>query len=358
MATNPEFEYGVIEGFFGKPWGWQMREDYASFLKQNGFRFYIYAPKADPYLRTHWQDFWPDATFAALQKLGEQYQQAGLAWGLGINLYNIHFDYDRQTIEQLETKIQYLNQLQPNILAILFDDMRGDCDRIASIQTEITHRITELSTAQRFMMCPTYYSGSNVLDRLFGERPSNYLETLGQQLDPQVQVFWTGPEICSSHYPLPHLQEVSQKLGRKPFIWDNYPVNDSANTCDYLHLRAFENRPYQMQEWTSGHVVNPMNQAYLSQIPLQTLHLSYQDQDRYCPQQALQVAATALCGKNVAKVLLADLPLFQDQGLKQLSPTTKTELIAKYAKIGTKYTQEIVSWLQGEFPFSTDCLTE
>lgn len=81
---------------------------------------------------------------AELQKLGDRYHQAGLAWGIGINLFEIFFNYDQQTIQQLTAKIQYLNQLQLDILAILFDDMRGDCDRIAHIRAKITHRITEL----------------------------------------------------------------------------------------------------------------------------------------------------------------------------------------------------------------------
>ena len=357
MHIAKQWGYGIIEGFFGRPWSWSARLEYAHFLKTHGYQFYIYAPKADPYVRIRWQDRWPETTFAELQKLGERYRQAGVAWGIGINLFEIFFHYDQQTIEQLTAKIQYLNQLQPDILAILFDDMRGDCDRIAPIQADITHRITELSTAETFILCPTYYSSSRVLDQLFGERSPDYLETLGQQIDPQVHIFWTGPEICSDSYPLEYLQTITQQLGRKPFIWDNYPVNDSANMCNYLHLRGFENRPHQMADWISGHAVNPMNQAYLSEIPLQTLHLSYQQQEQYSPQQALQEAAISRCGQPLATMLLEDLSLFQDQGLQQLSADTKVALIAKYQSIDSHYCQEIIGWLQGDYPFSTDCLT-
>lgn len=357
MNMQQSWGYGVIEGFFGKPWTWQARLDYANFLKKNEYQFYIYAPKADPYLRIRWQDFWPETTYAELKQLGERYRQAGIAWGIGINLFEIFFNYDQQTIQQLTAKIRYLNQLQPDILAILFDDMRGDCDRIAQIQAEITHRITDLSTAKTFIMCPTYYSSSQILDQLFGERPNDYLETLGQLIDPQLHIFWTGPEICSNSYPLEHLQEVSQKLGRKPFIWDNYPVNDSAKMCNYLHLSAFENRPFQMADWISGHAVNPMNQAYLSQIPLRTLHLSYQQQEEYDPQQAMQESTTSLCGPALANSLMDHLNLLQEQGLEQMKPTQKAALLAQYQPMGTEFSQEIVGWLQGDYPFSTDCLT-
>ena len=46
---------GVIEGFFGKPWSWDDRASYAGFLRELGFDFYIYAPKADRRLRKEWR---------------------------------------------------------------------------------------------------------------------------------------------------------------------------------------------------------------------------------------------------------------------------------------------------------------
>ncbi|NJK41606.1 MAG: hyaluronidase [Acaryochloridaceae cyanobacterium SU_2_1] len=352
-----DFGYGVIEGFFGRLWPWEARQNYARFLQENGYQYYIYAPKNDPCLRTQWPAFWPLETWTALHQLGEVYHQAGLAWGIGLNLYEIYFNYDQQTRQQLIAKIKYLNQLKPDILAILFDDMRGDCDRIAQLQAEITHLIADLSIASTLIICPTYYSSSPILDRLFGERPPDYLETLGQSIDPAVHIFWTGPEICSNAYPLEHLQDIGQQLGRKPFIWDNYPVNDSARMSPFLHLRAFENRPYQMAEWTAGHAVNPMNQAYLSQIPLQTLALSYQQQGDYQPSEALQAAAQSLCGPDLAQRLIEDIPLFQDQGLNQLSSATKAELIQQYQAFSSPYAQEVCHWLQGEYPFDPDCLT-
>ena len=356
-ATLKQFEYGVIEGFFGRPWRWAVRQAYATFLKQNNYRYYIYAPKSDPILRQNWPDQWFPAEFESLRQLGERYHQVGLVWGIGLNLYEIHCDYDAHTIQQLNAKLRYLNQLQPDILAILFDDMAGEGDRLATIQTEITHRALDLTTASTVIMCPTYYSDSPVLDRLFGPRPPYYLETLGQQLDPVVNIFWTGPEICSMAYPEDHLDSVTQRLGRKPYLWDNYPVNDSAPMCQVLHLRAFEQRPHQLSRWTAGHAVNPMNQAYLSQIPLMTLNWSYQQQEQYDPEVALATAVRSLCGSTMADCLLKHIDLFQDQGLEQMDSALKTQLIQQYKSFQTPYSDEIVRWLQGDYPYAPECLT-
>jgi hyaluronoglucosaminidase len=197
------------------------------------------------------------------------------------------------------------------LLAILFDDMRGDDANIAQIQVDVTHRIMEQCNASFFIMCPTYYSTDPVLDKVFGERPTHYLETLGQLLDPMVQVFWTGEKVCSLHYSIEHLQSITNQLGRKPYIWDNYPVNDGAKLCKFLNLRPFGESAAYMATWTAGQAINPMNQAYLSQIPLKALMAGDQT-------SAMYAAAQDLCGEVFAKYLLVDIVALQDEGLDLL----------------------------------------
>ncbi len=352
-----KFNLGVIEGFFGKPWDWEMRCKYAHFLKDNSYDYYIYAPKADQNLRKDWRQDWSNANLQELIQLGYIYQQEGLKWGIGFSPVEIYLNYDDQAIKDLENKIHYFNNLNLDILAVLFDDMRGDCSEISKIQVEIVHRIAELSNAKTFIMCPTYYTDDPILDKLFGKKPDNYLQTLGKELDPAIHVFWTGPEVCSKSYPESHLKQVGEQLGRRPFIWDNYPVNDGAKISLYLHLRAFENRPYQMLEWVSGHAINPMNQAHLSQIPLMTLTMSYQRQNSYSSSDAFVEAVEQLCSAELAHALIEDVSLFQDTGLDQLATDIKQCLTRKYEAFDSPYAREVVQWLKGEYAFSPECLT-
>jgi len=63
------FTLGLIEGFYGRPWSWEARAGYAPFLKTHGYRFYIYAPKADGYLRRNWRPDRPGEDWEALERL-------------------------------------------------------------------------------------------------------------------------------------------------------------------------------------------------------------------------------------------------------------------------------------------------
>jgi hyaluronoglucosaminidase len=342
------FSRGIIEGFFGRPWSWQTRQDYASFLKQNNYQYYIYAPKADRYLRRQWAEPWPAEDYINLQRLGQVYRQVQVDWGIGITPFEIHHNFDDHTKALLDAKIRSINELQPNILAILFDDMRGDDANIAQIQADVTHRIVEQSTASSFIMCPTYYSTDPVLDKVFGDRPSDYLETLGQLLEPMVQIFWTGEKVCSKKYSIEHLQAITAQLGRKPYIWDNYPVNDGAKLCKFLNLRPFGESAAHLATWTAGQAINPMNQAYLSQIPLRALTAG----------SSLYKAVGDLGDETFAKYLVEDVAVFQDEGLDLLSVEKKDLLIDRYVNFQTPYSDELVAWLKGEYPFDPACLTD
>jgi hypothetical protein len=64
-----DVELGIIEGFYGKPWSWEERAQTITFLAGRGYRFYLYAPKADPFLRRRWQEQHPDDAAERLTQL-------------------------------------------------------------------------------------------------------------------------------------------------------------------------------------------------------------------------------------------------------------------------------------------------
>jgi len=349
---------GIIEGFFGREWSWQDRQSYANFLALNKFNFYIYAPKGDVFLRKQWQQDWPSDVKEKLIKLRATYQTANIDFGIGLSPHEIYIDNTHDNRSHLIKRVKQINELSPEILCLLFDDMRGDIPNLANLQIDYMHMVADASTAKHIIFCPTYYSFDPVLEKVFGKMPENYWQDLNKNLDKKIDIFWTGEKVCSTEYPVAHLHQVSELLGRKPFLWDNYPVNDSAVKSKILQLRAINKSHSQIQNNVSGHAINPMNQAWLSQIPLASLPKAYREKDCYDAEKTFIAITTELCGEHLAQALSGDLPLLQDKGLGKISDEEKAELIKRYSAFPKNpFCAEIIDWLNGGYTFDPACLT-
>ena len=353
-----QFTRGVIEGFYGQPWSWPARQEYAEFLGRHGFSFYIYAPKSDEMLRKRWAEDWTAEHFNLLEKLRAQCRTHGIAFGIGLTPYGTQSHYGDEERRALVRKVRQIDRLEPDVLAILFDDVPGITPDLANLQVAIAHDAVAVSRAHDFLFCPTYYSDDEVFDHTLGRRPDHYLEDLGERLDRAIQIFWTGPRICSDEYTESHLADVTSRLGRKPFLWDNYPVNDGPKMSKHLYIRAATGRSYQLEKTAAGLAANPMNQAALSMIPLATLAASFEQREAYDPARAFEKATRKLCGDELASALKEDLPTFHDAGLDTIGASEKHQLIRKYARFSNVFADEVIRWLEGEFTPTREVVDE
>lgn len=355
--SDKSFKLGIVEGFFGSAWTWQARYDYADFLSGNGFNTYLYAPKSDHYLRRDWHLPFPENHFSALRKLANTYKNKQLNFGIGLSPFELYRTFNTEKKALLKQKLDQINRINPAILCILFDDMQGDFENLARQQTDITDFISQYSQASHFIFCPTYYSNDPKLIAHFGKMPDQYLEDIGRMLDSSIDIFWTGPKVFSETFPAQHLKSVAEKFLRKPLIWDNYPVNDAERLCGMLNLRPFPDQAEVMRELTAGHLANPMNQAYLSQIPLLSLSKHYRGAAD-AESDLLKQACEQLCPSLLAACLLEDAALFQQQGLSVLDANARQSCIEKYSRFADNpVAREIIDWLNGKYAFDPACLT-
>jgi hypothetical protein len=340
-------ELGLIEGRFGRPWDAAERGHVVATLADAGYAFYHYGPKADRHLRREWRTGHDAAATAALAALSARCRAAGLRFGMAITPVGATHPYDEDTRRDLRRRIADLDAIGIDDLAVLFDDLRGDLPDLALRQAEVVDLCAGLTRATRVYTCPTYYADDPVLDLVFGDRPRDYLHDLGRRLDPAVQVYWTGEEVCSREIGPAHLARVADELGRRVCLWDNYPVNDGARMSRFLHLRAFTGRPAGIAAHLSGHAINPAIQAHLSCLPALTLPLAYRAGDDYAYGAAFAVAARRLLGEPFARLLQQDLPALQDVGHERLGARA-ARLRTRYAAIDHPAAREIVRWIDGE----------
>ena len=341
-------ELGIIEGFYGRPWSWEERADAVTYLAPHGYHFYHYAPKADPYLRRRWHEPHPEPAATALRDLAGHCRDAGVRFGIGLSPYELYLDFNAEARKAIERKLSFFREVGVDDLAILFDDMRGDTPNLAASQVEIVEWIAARATASRVLVCPSYYTDDPVLDRVFGARPDGYLERLAGGLDDAIEIFWTGEEVCSREISPAHLERVAEQIGRAPFLWDNYPVNDGQRMSQYLHLRGFTGRPAANASRLSAHGINVALQPTLTRIPALTLADSYRLGDKYSYAESFERAAKEVLGDELGTMLREDLLVLQDVGLDRLAEK-ETPLRERYGAIDHPGAREIIGWLDGEY---------
>ena len=341
-------ELGIIEGFYGKPWSWEERMETISFLVPYGYRFYLYAPKFDPYLRRKWQEQHPENLAERLRTLSAHCKKSGVRFGVGLTPYELFNNFDAASRDALTRKLQFFDDIEVTDLGILFDDMRGDVPDLAKKQIEIVEYAASRTNASRIIVCPTYYSDDPILDKVFGARPHNYVEDIGTALHSDIEIFWTGEEVISREFSRGHLERVAEQLDRKPFLWDNYPVNDGQRMSQYLHIRGFTGRPGSNADFVAAHAINPALQPTLNRIPAITLSDSYRHGDKYEYAESFRLACIEVLGEDAGALVREDLLTLQDIGLDRLGEKEKA-LRERYSGVDHAGAREIIAWLDGAY---------
>lgn len=255
---------GIVEGFYGRPWDILDRISMVEFIGGLGLNAYIYGPKEDPRHRERWRTPYPDLSDFALL--------AEAAWRRGVDLFfalspGLDVDYSsRADVDAAVRKLTPMAELgyEP---ALFFDDIppiiRGAGFRsLAQAQSQFVNRVLDELGANRLIFCPTYYWG-------FRE---GYLREIGESLDSKVLVMWTGPHIVPPRIKADDVDRAAELLGRRPVIWDNYPVNDYflSRGVYRLHMGPFKGREKKAVEKSAGYVLNPMPQSEASKMAVYT----------------------------------------------------------------------------------------
>lgn len=113
-----------------------------------------------------------------------------------------------------------------------FDDSRfplpdADIDAFGTGANMDAKYLTRLFQAVRaetptfqMVFCPPFYWGPDTTAS-YPEPRDPYLDSLATYLDPDVDVFWTGPRVKGHKKTRPQVEWITQKIGRKPMIFQN-----------------------------------------------------------------------------------------------------------------------------------------
>ncbi len=344
------FGIGIIEGFFGPEWTWEARHHHCNNLASHGGAFYIYAPKRDSFLRKNWTQNHSVETWKQLRQLSAQCQNNHIAFGIGLSPFEVRASWNQQTKTLLRDKVRTLHELDFSYLGLFFDDMKGAPD-LAEKQIEILEHVQGV-TDKTILFCPTYYSDDSILDKVFGQRPTDYLEKIGT-LPENIQILWTGRKVISKTIAPAELDEVAEVLRRKPFVWDNYFANDGPKQCKFLKLQPFEGRSKAAFQRSAGWAFNLMNQSMVSEILFASSVPVLRDGEN--PSDSFQRELRKGVGEHL-NLINKHRTTFVDAGLDGLGEQLKKEIVSSLVADGPL--KEIVDWVNGKYLVGPECLTD
>ena len=287
---------GVIEGFYGRPWTHQQRLELIPFLAQRGMNSLVYGPKDDPLLRRDWRMPYDGEWLARLSELVACCRDHGmrLTWCVSPGL-SMRYS-DESDLDALSAKLASVAALGVTSFGLLLDDIPGELQHaadqasfrdLADAHVHVVRRVAErLPSGAHLVVCPTRYRGTGTED---------YLVRLAAGIDPRIDLFWTGREVCSPVLDLADAAVFTRATLRPPLYWDNYPVNDVAMTYE-LHIGPYRGRDPLLWRSAAGIVANGMELFEASRIPFATIADYLRHPEGYDPEVSWQRAIRDVVG--------------------------------------------------------------
>jgi protein O-GlcNAcase/histone acetyltransferase len=273
-----EFLSGVIEGFYGKPWTASERAELFSWMGRWGLNTYFYAPKDDLHHRAVWRERYSQAEARELSELVHACREREIRFVYALSPgLDIRYS-DATEIDRIRDRFDQMLDLGCRHFSLLFDDIHDglappDIERwgsLAAAQCHVANTVfawsRERAPGSRFIFCPTAYCERMAARHLGGE---GYLETVGRELSPAIDIFWTGPAIVSREITVAHIEGLGRVLKRKPLIWDNLNANDYDGRRFFCG--PYAGRPPELRQMVAGLLSNPNNEFPLNYVPLRSL---------------------------------------------------------------------------------------
>lgn len=110
-------------------------------------------------------------------------------------------------------------QLGVRSFAVFFDDISGEGtnpQKQAELLNYIDEKFAQVKPdINQLVMCPTEYNKS------WSNPNGNYLTTLGDKLNPSIQIMWTGDRVISD-ITRDGISWINERIKRPAYIWWNF----------------------------------------------------------------------------------------------------------------------------------------
>ena len=252
---------GLVEGYYGNPYSEADRMGLLEMFGETKMNVYIYGPKDDAYHKSKWREEYP----ADLGKKITEYANVAKANKIEF-MWAIHPGEDIQWNDtdraNIVNKLKAMCALGVRSFAVFWDDLWNDDGTHGDEQAELMNYIAaelrkDYPDVKPLTICPTQYNR--------GWANSIYLPALGDIMDSDINVMWTGNSVVDMiNYS--DMTWINNQIKRKAYIWLNYPVSDYC--INHLLMGPTYGNDLNIADMLSGFVANPMEYAEASKVSL------------------------------------------------------------------------------------------
>ena len=215
------YERGVVEGFYGNNWSQTDSIRQFQFYGANKMNTYIYGPKDDPYHLARWREAYPTETANKMKDLVAEAKRNKVKFVWAIHPGN-DIQWNKTDSVNVVKKLEMMYALGVRAFAVFFDDVWGGEGTRGIKQAQLLNYVTDnfvkkYDDVEPLILCPTQYNR--------GWASGTYLSELRDNLYKEVRIMWTGNSVVD-FINKGDMEWINNQIGRKAFIWLNYPVND------------------------------------------------------------------------------------------------------------------------------------
>ena len=257
-------ERGVVEGFYGNNWSHTDRIRQFQFYGANKMNVYIYGPKDDPYHLAKWREPYPAETAAKMTELVAEAKRNKVKFVWAVHPGN-DIQWDSADSDNVVKKLEMMYALGVRSFAIFFDDIWSGPGRSGSKQAELLNYVTDQfvrkhDDVEPLILCPTLYNR--------GWADGVYLPELRNSMYPEIKIMWTGNSVVDL-INKSDMEWINNQIGRKAYIWLNYPVNDYC--VSRMLMGPTYGNDLNIADDVSAFTANPMEYAEASMVSLYSI---------------------------------------------------------------------------------------
>lgn len=268
---------GFIEGYYGNPWSMDDRVDLMQFGGEIKMNQYVFAPKDDPYHNAKWRSLYPEEDLKKISRLAQAGNESKCFFVYALhpfmnNAINLSDATYESEVQVLKNKFAQVIEAGVRQIAILEDDAAGEtAAHVARLLTDMNAWLYEMKKTYPdlktdLLYCPTCYMATT----------DAKLNTIHNAVNDEIHFLMTGGKIwgevsntfADGFYN--GLASNSDKGGRYPYMWVNWPCNDNTKTSqimgghNYILHTGVDGKKYE------GVILNPIQESEPSKVAIFT----------------------------------------------------------------------------------------